>query len=117
MIILLSLLSGDLFTEEALVVQCNLGNQRKIQTRILLDTGATDTAFVDEKMAHYICKVLQILFIKLAKFKPIKRFDGRSAKSITYTIYLILIVQSHTKMLVLLFVTQLGQHSIILDKL
>lgn len=67
-------------------------------------------------MARYICKVLQISFIKLAKPKPIKGFDGRPAKPITHAIYPTLPVQGHTKMLASLLVTQLGQHPIILGK-
>ena len=67
-------------------------------------------------MARYICKVLQILFMKLAKLKSIKRFNGRPAKPITHMIYPTLTVQGHTKLLVLLLMTQLGQHLIILGK-
>ena len=98
------------------MVQCNLENRGEIQTRTLLDTDAIGIAFVDKKMVRYICKVLQILFMKLAKPKLIKGFDSRPAKPITHAIYPTLTVQGHTKMLALLLVTQLGQHLIILSK-
>ena len=68
-------------------------------------------------MACYICEVLQISFIKLAKPTPIKKFDSRPARPITHTIYPTLTVQGHTKMLAPLLVTQLSQHPIILGKL
>lgn len=97
-------------------MQCNLDNYREIQAHTLLDTGVTGIAFVDKKMAHYICKVLQILFIKLAKLKPIKGFDGKPANLITYVIYPILMIQSHTELFVPLLVIKLGQYSIILGK-
>ena len=99
------------------MVQCNLNNCEEIQARILLDTGATGIAFVDKKIAHYICEILQISFIKLAKLKPIKEFNSRSANSITHTIYFTLTVQGHTKLLTSLLITKLGQHPIILGKL
>ena len=117
LIVSLSSLPNNLFTKEALVVQYNLKNQGEIQICTLLDTGATGIAFIDKKMAHYICEVLQILFIKLAKLKPIKRFDGRPVNPITHAIYLTLTVQGHTKLLVSLLIIKLGQHLIILGKL
>ena len=117
LIVLSFFLPGDLFTEEALVVQCNLSNCGEIQACTLLDTGATGIAFVDKKMACYICKVLQILFIKLAKPKSIKEFNDMPANPITHAIYPTLIVQGHTKLLAPLLVIKLGQHSIILGKL
>ena len=83
----------------------------------LLDTGATSIAFVDVAMACHVCKVLQILFLPLAKPKLIRGFDGRLAPDITHVIYLTLTVQGHLKLLMSMLVTKLGQHSLILDKL
>ena len=77
-----SLLPGDLFTEKTLVVPCTLGNRGQIQTRFLLDTGATSIAFIDKDMTRNVCHVLEISFISLAKSKPLKRFDGRSAQPV-----------------------------------
>ena len=79
LIILLSLLLGDLFTDEALVVLCKLRNKGEIKTRSLLDTGATGIGFIDKKMACHMCHVLQILFFLLAKPKPLKNFDEKPA--------------------------------------
>ena len=79
MIISLSLLPGDLFTDEALVVSCTLDNEDQIQTRFLLDTSATGIAFIDKQMARHICHMLEIFFIPLAKPKLLKKFDGRPA--------------------------------------
>ena len=56
-------LLGNLFTNEALVVACNLGRINEIKTTSLLDTGATGIAFIDLAMARHVCKVLQISFI------------------------------------------------------
>ena len=87
LIISSSLLPGDLFTNEALVVPCTLENRGQIQTRSLLDTGATGIAFIDEEMARNVCHVLEIFIIPLAKPKPLKGFDGRPARPITHAIY------------------------------
>ena len=71
-----SSLPGDLFTDEALVVPCTLGSRgAQIETRSLLDTGATGVAFIDEGMARHVRDVLQISFLSLAKLKPLTGFD------------------------------------------
>ena len=62
MLISLSLLLGDLFTELLLVIQCSVGSltNRKYQIYLMFffDTSATGIAFVDVAIAHHVCKVL-----------------------------------------------------------
>ena len=82
----------------------------------LLDTGATSITFADVAMAHHVCKVLQIFFIPLAKFKPVRGFDGWLAPNITHVIYFTLTVQSHSELLAPMLMTKLGQHPLILGK-
>ena len=116
MIILSSSLPGDLFTDEALVVLCTLENHNEISSHSLLDTGATGVAFIDETMARHVCNVLKISFLPLARPKPLKGFDGKSARPITHAIYPTLTVQGHSELLAPMLVTSLGQHPIILEK-
>ena len=116
LIILSSLLPGDLFTDKALVVSCKLGNKGEIKTCSLLDIGATGIEFIDEKMPRYVCHVLKILFLPLAKPKLLKEFDEKPAKPIMYAIYSMLTVQSHSKLLVFMLVILLSQYPIILGK-
>ena len=118
MIISLSSLPGDLFTDEALVIPCTLGNgsESEISTHFLLNTGATGVAFIDEAMARHISDVLKILFLPLAKPKPLKGFNEKPARPITHAIYPTLTVQSHSELLAPMLVTSLGQHPIILGK-
>ena len=85
-----SSLSGNLFTDEALVVACSLGRMNEIKTTSLLDTEATGIAFIDLAMACHVCEVLQIFFIQLAKLKPIREFDSKPAPPIIHAIYLTL---------------------------
>ena len=106
LLILSSTIPNDLFTKEALVTKCILG--KKIHLQSLLDIIATGIAFIDEVMARYVCKVLNICFVKLIKLKPLKGFDGQPAPPITHAIYPTLTVQNHTKELAPLLVTKLG---------
>lgn len=117
MLISSSSLPGNLFINETFVVLYSLGNKNKIETVILLDTDVTGVAFIDKAMARYVCDVLQIFFIQLAKPKPIKKFDDRPALLITHAIYPTLTVQGHIELLAPMLVTTLGQHLLILEKL
>ena len=116
MIILLSSLPGDLFTDEALVVLCTLDSRTQIETHSLLDIGATGVAFIDKTMTRHVCDVLKISFLLLTKPKPLKRFNGKSATPTTHAIYLTLTVQGHFELLAPMLVILLGQHLIILGK-
>ena len=116
MIIFSSSLPGDLFTDEALVIPCTLGNSSKISTHSLLDTGATGVAFIDEAMARHVCNVLKISILPLTKPKPLKGFDGKPARPITHAIYPTLTVKGHSELLASMLITSLGQHPIILGK-
>ena len=116
LIILLSSLPGDLFTDEALVVSCTLGNDNEISSHSFLDTGATGVAFIDKAMARHVCNVVKISFLPLLKPKPLKSFDRKPARPITHAIYPTLTVQGHSELLAPMLVTSLGQHPIILGK-
>ena len=85
LVISLSLLPSDLFTESPLVVQCSvrslIDKKRQIHFTSLLDTSATGIAFVDVAMMRHVCKMLHILFISLAKPKLVRGFDGQLASN------------------------------------
>ena len=98
------------------MVPCTLSSRAQIETRSLLDTGATGIASIDKAMARHVCNVLKIFFLLLAKPKPLKRFDGKPARPITHAIYSTLIVQGHSELLAPMLGTLLGQHPIILRK-
>ena len=101
-----SCLPGDLFTDEPLVIQCRLGDSEEMKVMGLLDTGATGHA----------CEKLQISPQKLTRPKPVKGFDGKRGKDITYAIYPTLTVQDHKETVAPLLITTLGQHKMILGK-
>ena len=112
-----SSLSGNLFTDEALVVAYSLGRMNEIMITSLLDMGATGIAFIDLAMARHVCDILKISFIQLAKPKPIKKFDGKPAPPITHVIYPTLMMQDHIESLASVLIMKLGQHLLILGKL
>lgn len=116
LLISVSSLLDNLFTNEVFVVACSLGKINEIKTTFLLDIRAIDIAFINLEIARHVCDILEISFIQLAKPKSIKRFNGKLAPPIIHAIYPTLIVQSHTKLLVLFLITKLGQHPLILDK-
>ena len=108
LIISSSLLPSDLFTNEALVTPCTLDNDSESFSHSFLDTGATGVAFIDKTMSRHVCDVLKILFLPLAKPKPLKHFDRKPARPIIYAIYPTLTVQGHSELLAPMLVTSLG---------
>ena len=117
LLISVSSLLGNLFTDKAFVVTYSLGRVNEIKTTSLLDTEAIDITFINLAMARHVYDVLKISFIQLAKPKSIRGFNGKSAPPITYAIYPTVMVQSHTKLLASFLITKLGQHPLILGKL
>ena len=111
-------LADDSFASEPLVTPCTLFNNNKRNTvKALVDTDATEYAFIDEMTAHIICENLEISLIPLLKLKPVKGFDEHLAKRpITHAIYLSLTVQDHSELTTLMLITPLRQHLIILGK-
>ena len=63
LLISVSSLSGNLFTDKALIVACSLGRMNEINTTSLLDIGATGIAFIDLAIMRHVCDILQIFFI------------------------------------------------------
>ena len=96
----------NLFCKSLLTIQCTLGN--KIKARILVDTCTTGFGFNDEKFVEITCKRLEIQPQRRTKPKPIQGFDDRATWPVTHTIYLTLSIGNHTKSLVSLLITTLG---------
>ena len=103
-------MADDSFASEPLITSCILFNDNKRNAiKALVDTDATEYAFIDEMTAHIICENLEISPIPLSKSKPVKGFDGHLAKQlITHAIYSGLTVQDHFKLTALMLITLLG---------
>lgn len=90
-------MSENLFYESFLIIQYILGN--KIKAITLVDIYATGFGFINKKFVEMVYKRLEIQPKYLTKPKFIQRFDGRAAKPITHTIYLILSMEKYIKSL------------------
>ena len=93
----------NLFCESSFTIQCILRN--KVKATTLADTCATRYGFINEEFLETVCQILEIEPQCLIKHKQKQRFDGRTAKSITYTIYHTLTVGTHTESFILLLIT------------
>ena len=108
---------NDAYAPKPLIIDCILSFiNRKIPLKVLIDTGATGYRFIDEYITQEVCLILDIQPLPLSRPKPIRGFNSRLVKPITYTIYLNLTVQSHSKRIAPLLITRLGQYPIILEK-
>lgn len=84
-------------------------------TRILANTCAIGYSYIDEEFAKTIGQVLEIESQRLIKPKQIQSFDGKAVKFITYAIWSILTVGIHIESVAFLLITDLENHSMILD--
>ena len=111
-------LTDDSFVSESLITPCTLfSNNKRNTVKALVNTNATEYAFIDEITAHIICENLEISLISLLKPKPVKGFNEHLAKwLITHAIYSDLTVQDYSELTASMLITSLRQHLIILEK-
>ena len=111
-------ITDDFFVLESLIISCFLFNNIKRNTvKALIDTEATEYAFINEITVHIICENFEISSVSLSKLKLIKDFDKHLVKwLITHAIYSDLTVQDHSKLTTSMLITLLRQHSVILKK-
>jgi hypothetical protein len=103
-----------LFDDKSVIVNCILESEYK--TRAMIDNDCIDYSFIDIDIAHQVCEMLRITFLKLNKFREVKNYDEKRDKNITHVIYSSMIIQNHTKSSTSMMIIKLDQHSIILDK-
>jgi hypothetical protein len=106
---------NTLFDDKSVIVNCILESEYK--TRAMIDNDCTDYSFIDTDVAHQVCEVLKISFLKLNKSREVKSYDERRSKNITHAIYFSMTIQNHTESSISMMITKLDQHSIILKKL
>ena len=106
------------FQDNPLIIKCTLVSDKyEHNLQALVNTNATEYAFIDEKTAQLVCETLQITSVILSRPKLVNEFDGRETKLITHAIYPTLIVQDHSKITTFMFITRIEAHSLILNKL
>jgi hypothetical protein len=103
-----------LFDDKSVIVNCILESEYK--TRAMIDNNCTDYSFIDIDVAHQVCEVLKISFLKLNKSREVKNYDERRDKNIIHAIYSSMTIQNHTESSISMMIIKLDQHSIILRK-
>ncbi len=72
--------------------------------------------FIDESLMSELCKHFNIQSILLLKLKLIQSYDEISDwKSITHTLYTLIMIQEHKNKMMFLLITHLNQHKIIIE--
>ena len=68
----------DFFIKRFLIINCTLSfNDNKHKLKILININAIDYAFIDKKIAQFVCNMLNIKFVFLLKSKLLIEFDKR----------------------------------------
>jgi hypothetical protein len=103
-----------LFDDKSMIVNCILESEYK--TRAMIDNDCTDYLFININIVHKVCKMLEIIFLKLNKSRKVKNYDEKRNKNIIHVIYSFMTIQDYTKSSTSMMITKLDQHSIILEK-
>ena len=84
----------------------------------VVNTEATEYAFIDEETAQIVCHNLGIESLPLLKSRSLKGFDENLTSTlVTHAIYPNLTVHNHSESTASMLITKLSSHSIILSKL
>lgn len=106
----------DQFADKAFTVPCTLVANGKSRTyQALVDTGATGYAFIDTKLAHFLCNFFSIMMMPV-KQKTVGGFGNNMIRTITEAIYPTLKVASDTQRTACMLSVDLGFHQIILGR-
>ncbi len=100
-------MSDDSFDFKSFTVDVILNNLEKIfRFLILINTEVTDMIFIDESLMSELCERFDIQSILLSKLKLIWSYDEISdRKSITHTLYTLIMIQEHKNEMMFLLIT------------
>ncbi len=109
----------DSFNFKSFTVDIILSSLEKIfRSLALINTEITDMTFINESLMSKLCERFDIQSILLSKSKSIQLYDEISDwKSITYTLYTLIMIQKHKNEMMFLLITHLNQHKIIIENL
>ncbi len=112
-------MSDDSFNFKLFTVDIILSSLEKIfRFLALIDTEVTDMTFIDESLMSELCEHFDIQSISLSKSKLIQLYDEIfDWKSITHTLYTLIMIQEHKNEMMFLLITCLNQHKIIIENL
>ncbi len=103
-------MSDDSFDFKSFTVNVILSNLEKIfRFLALINTEVTDMTFIDESLMSELCECFDIQSISLSKSKSIQSYDEiLDQKSITYTLYTLIMIQEHKNEMMFLLITHLN---------
>jgi NMD protein affecting ribosome stability and mRNA decay len=107
---------NNLFDDKSIIVECTLKLNSKYIIKAMIDNECIDYSFIDIDIAHQVCEVLEISFLRLNKSREVKSYDERKDKDITHVIYSFMIIQNHIESFIFMMIIKLDQHSIILKQ-
>ncbi len=109
----------DSFNFKSFTVDIILNSLEKIfRFLTLINIEVIDMTFINESLMSELCKCFDIQSILLSKSKLIWSYDEISdQKSITYTLYTLIMIQKHKNEMMFLLITHLNQHKIIIENL
>jgi len=109
----------DSFDFKSFTVNVILSSLEKIfRSFALINTEVTDMTFIDESLMSELCECFDIQSISLLKSKSIWSYDEIfDQKSITHTLYTLIMIQEHKNEMMFLLITCLNQHKIIIENL
>ncbi len=112
-------MSDDSFDFKSFTVDVILNSLEKIfRSFALINTEVIDMTFIDESLMLKLCERFDIQSISLSKSKLIQLYDETSdQKSITHTLYILIMIQEHKNEMMFLLITRLEQHKIIIENL
>ena len=77
--ITMSFIDLKLFDNKSIIEKCILKN--KYEIKIMIDNNSNEYEFVNFVIAHEICEILKCVFVKLMKYKIVKKYDKKKIQS------------------------------------
>jgi hypothetical protein len=68
-----------LFDDKSVIMNCI--SESEYKTRAMIDNDCIDYSFIDTDVAHQVCEVLRISFLKLNIFREVKDYDEEEIKT------------------------------------
>jgi hypothetical protein len=74
----------------------------------MINNDCIEYSFVDRSIAHKICEVLRINFVKLLKSRKMKKYNDQSNESVIHVTYSFIIIMNHIENSISLMITKLN---------
>ena len=84
--------------------------------RFLIDIDVSDYAFVHFNLIDQICDHLNLESISFSKSKRLRDYDDAISFTVTHVIYFNIRIKKHKQFIVSMFIANLENHEIILNK-